>query len=160
MSETLPMQIAVGDQVRVHLHPPCPMMSFVDGVISRIDAILHEETLIVVDVTREVILDRERPVRLGHQEYILRERWNDFPDQIELVSEGNQEVGTEHTPDLTSQDMPVETTTPASQVAPEDQEELKAEPEETSSLPQAQAEPREEAHQRSGLLAALFGRQR
>ncbi len=94
--------------------------------MSRVGATIHEDHVVVVDVTREVLLDRERPVRRGHQEYILVDLWNDFPDQIELLSEGEQEVGTEHSPDVPSQDAPREMAIPAAEDAREEAQEKPA----------------------------------
>jgi hypothetical protein len=154
------MKIVVGNQIRAHFHPPGRMMSFVEGIVSRVDAAGDEQTLIVVDVTREVILDRERSVRRGYQEYILYEHWNDFPGQIEILPLLEQEVETECTPDPTPEDALGETAFSTSQNAPEvAQEELRHKAEVTSTAIQVQAED-QPAAKRGNLIAALFRRQR
>jgi hypothetical protein len=148
MSETLPMKIAVGDEVRVHFHPPVPMKSFVEGAVSRIDETVPQGPLIVVDVTHQVILDREVPIRRGHQDYILCQRWNDFPEQIEVLSTGKQEVERASSPDQTPQsklDEPNEVVMP--------------EPENASERLQVQVE-RQDVPWSGGVIAAIFGRQR
>jgi hypothetical protein len=58
MTEIVATDVAVGDQVRVHFHPPNPMQSFCEGTVSRVDVIAPEGRFFVVDVTHEVILDR------------------------------------------------------------------------------------------------------
>ncbi|KLK92591.1 hypothetical protein AA309_12845 [Microvirga vignae] len=147
MSEKLLMQIAVGDEVRVHFHPPVPMKSFVEGAVSRIDETVSQGPMIVVDVTHQVILDREAPIRRGHQDYILYERWNDFPEQIEVLST-RKEVDRASTPDQTPQSK-----------SDEPNEAVLREPENASERLQVQVE-RQDVPRRGGLIAAIFGRQR
>src|SRR4051795_8189574 len=88
MSDRSAIRISVGDEVRIHFHPPFPMRSFIEGVVSRIDETLPQGPLIVVDVTRQILLDREVPIRRGHQDFILYERWNSFPEWVEILSAG------------------------------------------------------------------------
>jgi hypothetical protein len=92
MSETLPMKIAAGDQVRVHFHPPGSMRSFCEGMVSRVDVTTREGRFFVVDVTHEVILDREHPIRRGFQDFIRYECPNDFPGRVEVLSTAEQTV--------------------------------------------------------------------
>src|SRR3712207_6965999 len=98
MSETLPMKIAAGDQVRVHFHPPGSMRSFCEGVVSRVDVTTRERRFFVVDVMHEVILDREHPIRRGFQDFVRYECPNDFPGRIEVLSTRSEE----HTSELQS----------------------------------------------------------
>jgi hypothetical protein len=56
------MKIAIGDQVRVHFHPPGPMRSFCEGVVRRVDVTTPEERFFVVEVMYEIILDREHRI--------------------------------------------------------------------------------------------------
>jgi hypothetical protein len=35
-------EVAVGDNVRVHFHPPAPMKSFSEGVVRRVDVTTQE----------------------------------------------------------------------------------------------------------------------
>jgi hypothetical protein len=37
VSEVVTTEIAVGDQVRVHFHPPGPMRSYSEGVVRRVN---------------------------------------------------------------------------------------------------------------------------
>ncbi|WP_134495131.1 hypothetical protein [Microvirga pakistanensis] len=92
MSEMPYVKIAVGDSVRIHFHPPVPMESFVEGTVSRLDETVLHGPLIVVDVSRQVILDRTSPIRAGHRDYILYEHWNDFPGQIEVQSTTDEQA--------------------------------------------------------------------
>src|SRR3712207_5329325 len=92
MSETSSMKIAVGDQVRVHFHPPGSMQSFSEGVVSRVDVTTPEGRFFVVDVRHEVILDREHRIRSGFQDFVRYEPQNDFPGRIEVLSATKPEV--------------------------------------------------------------------
>jgi hypothetical protein len=80
------MSIAVGDQVRVHFHPPAPMRSFLEGVVRRVDIPSPEGHVFVVEVTHEVILDHERRIRPGFHDYVRYEGRNDFPGRIEVLA--------------------------------------------------------------------------
>ena len=57
--------IAMGDEVRVHFHPPGAMRSYCEGVVSRVDVTTPEGRFFVVEVTHEVLLDREHRIRRG-----------------------------------------------------------------------------------------------
>jgi hypothetical protein len=142
------MKIAVGDEVRVHFHPPVPMKSFVEGAVTRIDETVPQGPLIVLDVTHQVILDRETPIRRGHQDYILCKRWNDFPEQIEVLSKRKQEVERASTPNQTPQSK-----------SDEPNEAVMRELENASERLQVQVE-RQDVPRRGGLIATIFGRQR
>src|SRR3712207_1094292 len=98
MSETLPMKIAVGDQVRIHFHPPYPMQSFCEGTVSRVDVTTREGRFFVVDVMHEVILDREHPIRRGFQDFLRYACSNDFPGRIEVLSTAEQSTVSEPLP--------------------------------------------------------------
>jgi hypothetical protein len=86
------MKIAVGDEVRVHYHPPGPRQSFVEGVVSRVEVSTLCGRVFVVDATYEVILDHEQPIKDGYQNYVLYERWEEFPGRIEVLSESPKEA--------------------------------------------------------------------
>src|SRR5690242_4188275 len=86
MTEEPAMRIAVGHEVRVHYHPPAAAMSFVEGVVSRVEVPTLRGRAFVLDPTYEVILDREQPIRSDYKNYILYERWEEFPGRIELLS--------------------------------------------------------------------------
>ncbi len=98
MAETSVMRIVVGDQVRVHFHPPYPMQSFCEGTVSRVDGSAPEGRFFVVDVTHEVILDREHPIRRGFRDFVRYECPNDFPGRIEVLSTAEQTMASEPLP--------------------------------------------------------------
>jgi hypothetical protein len=79
------LTIAVGDVVRIHYHPPGQTKSFVEGVVSRADVTTELGQMFVIDVTSDVIYDREQPFRPGYQDYILYQPRQDFPGRIELL---------------------------------------------------------------------------
>jgi hypothetical protein len=159
------MKIAVGDEVRVYYHPPGPRQSFVEGVVSRIEVSTLRGRVFVVDATYEVILDREQPIKDGYQNYVLYERWEEFPGRIEVLSEAQQEPGRtpDHGQEPEGEHQPEHELEPTSQPGPE----VEATPE-PDSEPQLKAEPEplqiEVEHQdtpeRSNLITALFGKRR
>jgi hypothetical protein len=147
MSEISSITIAVGDDVRAHFHPPFPEKSFIEGTVIRIDETFPDGPLIVVDVSHQVILGNPAPVRRGHQEYIMSKRWNDFPEQIEVLYKA-ADPGPEGSPDPVDQDVPEVTSH-----GPMDEQ--TAYPEQTGSERQ-----QHKPSQRSNFIAALFGRAR
>jgi hypothetical protein len=159
------MKIAVGNEVRVHYHPPGPRQSFVEGVVSRVEVSTLRGRVFVVDATYEVILDREQPIKNGYQNYVLYERWEEFPGRIEVLSEAQQEPGRapEQGSETEGEHQPERALEPTSQPGPE----VEATPE-PDSEPQLEAEPEpfqiEVEHQdtpeRSNLIAALFRKRR
>jgi hypothetical protein len=170
------MKIAVGDEVRVHYHPPGPRQSFVEGVVSRVEVSTLRGRVFVVDATYEVILDREQPIKDGYQNYVLYERWEEFSGRIEVLSEAQQEPGRalEHGQEPEGKHQPEYELEPTSQPGPEVEATLESELElaqraaEPGSEPQLKAEPEpfqiEVKHQdtpeRSNLITALFGKRR
>ena len=159
------MKIAVGDEVRVHYHPLGPRQSFVEGVVSRVEVSTLRGRVFVVDATYEVILDREQPIKSGYQNYVLYERWEEFPGRIEVLSEAQQEPARapEHGREPEEEQQPEHDLEPTSQPGPE--VEVTPEPD---SEPQLKAEPEplqiEVEHQdtpeRSNLITALFRKRR
>jgi hypothetical protein len=146
MSETTSIKIAIGDDVRVHFHPPFPEKSFIEGTVTRIDETFPDGPLIVVDVSHQVILGRQAPIRRGHQEYILSERWNDFPDQIEVLHMA-EDPWREALPDPSDQSVLQETSHD-----PMNERMVYSE--------QSGSEQQHKAPHRGSFLAALFGRAR
>lgn len=164
MAETSVMRIAVGDQVRVHFHPPYPMQSFCEGTVSRVDVSAPEGRFFVVDVSHEVILDREHTTRRGFQDFVRYDCQNDFPGRIEVLSTAEQTTVSEPLP-----------TAPEAQEATDRgaAEPLSAEPNvysgpkieqppeaETSSEKIPVNDEPQPANKQSGLLATLFGRKK
>ena len=156
------MKIAVGDQVRVHFHPPGSMRSFCEGVVSRVDVSAPVGRFFVVDVMHEVILDREHSIRRGFHDFVRYECPTDFSGRIEVLSTAEQTMIRE----------PLPTASEAQEAIDQGADELlsvelDAHPgPEIEQIPEAEirsdetpvdVEP-QPANQHGGLLAALFGR--
>ncbi|MPR11783.1 hypothetical protein [Microvirga tunisiensis] len=164
MSEILTQEIAVGDQVRVHFHPPGAWKSFSEGVVRRVDVNTPAGRFFVVEVTHEVILDREHRIRPGFLDYVRYECRNDFPGRIEILSSPKPDVE-EPSPELeigTATEIPPEQE-PEQQIAPaptsEPQIELRPSGEEAVEPEPFQVRlERQEGRRRGGLLSTLFGR--
>jgi hypothetical protein len=86
------MRIAVGDQVRVHHHPPGLRHSFAEGVVRQVDVTTLRGRGFVVGTTREVILGRERTIGSDDRHFALYEHHADFPGRIEMLSRAEQPV--------------------------------------------------------------------
>jgi hypothetical protein len=164
MAETSVMKIAVGDQVRVHFHPPYPMQSFCEGTVSRVDVTTREGRFFVVDVMHEVILDQEHSIRRGFQDFVRYECPNDFSGRIEVLS----------TPEKIMVSEPLPTAPEAQEVIDQGADEpLSTELDvhsgpEIARIPEAETRAEEvpvdvepqPANKQSGLLATLFGRKK
>jgi hypothetical protein len=146
MSETLPMKIGVGDQVRVHFHPPGPMKSFSEGVVRRVDVTAPQGRFFVVEVTHEVILDREHRLRPGFQDYVRYECQSDFPGRVEVLSTVEQGGMENNEPSRATGMISVEVLDETAQEpdAEHDQHVVRLE--------------RQEVRRPGGLIAAFFGR--
>jgi hypothetical protein len=164
MPEVAELKIEVGAEVRVHFHPPYPMQSFCEGTVSRVDVTTREGRFFVVDVTHEVILDREHPIRRGFQDYVRYDCPSDFPGRVEVLSTAEQTMVSEPLPttleaqDVTDQgaDEPLSYeidvhSRPESEQTPE--AETKSEETPVDIEPQP-------ANKQNGLLATLFGRKK
>ena len=164
MPEVAELKIEVGAEVRVHFHPPYPMQSFCEGTVSRVDVTTRDGRFFVVDVTHEVILDREHPIRRGFQDFVRYDYPSDFPGRIEVLSTAEQTIASEPLP-----------TAPEAQEAidQEADEPLPAEPDvysgpEIEQIPEPETRSEETpvdvepqpANKQSGLLATLFGRKK
>jgi hypothetical protein len=165
MVETLAQKIAVGDQVRVHFHPPGPWKSFSEGVVKRVDVTTQAGRFFVLEVRNEVLLDQPHRIRPGSQDFVRYESQDDFPGRIEILSTADQDVKREPVPSLAAE-------------APEavaqkvyEQQVLQADAgQESESEPTAEAEADAEPHRvhlehqpvrnQGGLMAALFGRKK
>jgi hypothetical protein len=148
MPEVAELKIEVGAEVRVHFHPPYPMQSFSEGVVRRVDVTTPEGRFFVVEVTHEVILDREHGIRPGFQDYVRYECQSDFPGRIEIRSTADQGRMESDEPSRGTELRPVES------------------PDEIAQGPAAEHEQylvqleRQEVRRRGGLIAALFRRQK
>ena len=80
------VKIAMGDEVRVHFHPPGAIRSYCEGVVSRVDVTTPEGRFFVVEVTHEVLLDREHRIRRGFPDFVRYECRNRFSRWIEVLS--------------------------------------------------------------------------
>jgi hypothetical protein len=164
MPKVAELKIEVGAEVRVHFHPPYPMQSFCEGTVSRVDVTTRDGRFFVVDVTHEVILDREHPIRRGFQDFVRYDCPNDFPGRIEVLSTAEQTIASE----------PLPTTPEAQEVIDQGADEsLSAELDvhsgpEIEQTPEAETKSEEApvnvepqpANEQRGLLAALFGRKK
>lgn len=148
MSETVPMKIGVGDQVRVHFHSPGSMRSFAEGVVQRVDVTTPEGRFFVVEVTHEVILDREHHIKPGFQDYVRYECQNDFPGRVEILSTAEQERMRNHEPSRNTGLRPVEAPDKTAQEPDTEHDQHLVELE------------RQEVRRPGGFIAAFFGRQR
>jgi hypothetical protein len=86
------MKIAVGDKVRVHLHPPGPRKSASEGMVRRVDVTTSEGRFFVLEVTHEVLLNREHRIRPGFLDYVRYKCRNDFPGRVDMLSENTKEA--------------------------------------------------------------------
>ena len=170
MAEVVRTEVAVGDEVRVHFHPPGRMKSSFEGVVRRVDVASSEGRFFVVEVTYEVILDREHRVRPGFQDYVRYDDRNDFLGRIEILSTATQDGEAEPAPVQTAVQPPEEAKPEAEQKANEQHPvELEAllelgieqtpEAETDVETAQADVEP-QPARTSRGLMVALFGRKR
>jgi hypothetical protein len=82
MADGAALRVKAGDKVRVHYHPPGQVVSFVEGMVSRVNVTTTRGGGFLIDITRDVFLDREQPVSLGYEHYVLYERLEDFPGEI------------------------------------------------------------------------------
>jgi hypothetical protein len=142
------MKIAVGDKVRIHFHSPDSMKSCSEGVVRRVDVAAPEGCFFVVEVTHEVILDREHRIKPGFQDYVRYECQNDFPGRIEVLSTTDQGG------------MEIDEADPLARLRPgEAPDEIAQEPDAEHGQHVVCLE-RQEVRRPRGFIAALFGRQK
>jgi hypothetical protein len=166
MSETLAMKIAVGDEVRVHFHPPGPWKSFSEGVVRRVDVTTQAGRFFVLEIRNEVILDQPHRIRPGFLDYVSYECRNDFPGRIEILSTAEPDVEREPA------SAPLSAKAPENPVKEADEQHLgelalhsEAETERMSET-EAKSEPDQvdvelqPVRKQAGLLSALFARRR
>lgn len=164
MPEVAELKIEVGAEVRVHFHPPYPMQSFCEGMVSRVDVTTREGRFFVVDVTHEVILDREHPIRRGFQDFVRYECPNDFSGRIEVLSTAEQTMVSEPLPTaLEAQEVTdqraVEPLSAELDVHSGPEIEQAPEADTGSEETPVDVEP-QPATKQGGLLATLFGRKK
>ncbi len=81
------MRITQGDEVRVYYGPPGQVMSFVEGVVCRMDVTTTRGRGFLIDITRDVLLGREQPIKLGYQHFVLYEQVEASPEKVEMLSQ-------------------------------------------------------------------------
>jgi hypothetical protein len=140
------MKIGVGDQVRVHFHPPGPMKSFSERVVRRVDVTAPEGHFFVVEVTHEVVLDQPHRIRPGFQDYVRYECQSDFPGRVEVLSTAEQGGMENDEPSRDTRIRPVEVLDKTAQELEAEQEQCLVHLE------------RQEVSRRGSLIAAHFGR--
>ena len=165
MAEGSALRVKAGDAVRVHYHPPGQVMSFVEGMVSRVSVTTTRGPGFLIDITRDVFLGREQPVKPGYEHYVLYNQLEDFPEKVEVLSraqrelEGHLEHGSE--PDLAQQ---VEQE-PEAEIVPEPKRLSEAEPGSEEPAPNLEAEPDgsqgevepQDGERRSGRIISIFG---
>ena len=166
MTEVVATDVAIGDRVRVHFHPPVLMRSFCEGVVSRVDVPAPDGRVFVVNVAYEVILDREHRITPGFPDYVRYECWNDFPGRIEVLSTAVQDAGSEHEPVSMATESPDKSAHDISEPPPLELEvhsainvELTREAEANSEPAPVDIEP-QPVQRQCGLMAAFFGRKK
>jgi hypothetical protein len=97
MSEMLIPRIAVGDEVRVHFHPPGPWRSFSEGVVKQVNVITPEGRFFVLEVRNEVLFDKPHRIMPNFRDYIRYECRNDFSGRIEVLTTAEPNVEKEPT---------------------------------------------------------------
>jgi hypothetical protein len=119
MDEVVTTEVAIGDRVRVHFHPPGPMKSFFEGVVRRAELASSEGRFFTVEVTYEVILDREHRIRPAFHDYVRYECASDFTGRIEILSTATQDGDAEPAPVYEAMQPPEEAEQEAEQEAHE-----------------------------------------
>jgi hypothetical protein len=143
------------------------MKSFFEGVVRRAELAGSEGRFFTVEVTYEVILDREHRIRPGFHDYVRYECPSEFPGRIEILSTATQDGEAEPAPVCEAVQPPEEAEQEAEQEAnephpvgleaylePEIEQTLGAET--NVEMAQADVEHRP-ARTPRGLMAALFG---
>ena len=165
MADEVTVSIKAGDEVRVHYHPPGQVMSFAEGVVSRVNVTTTRGPGFLIDMTREVFLGREQPVKPGYEHYVLYERPEDFPEKVEVLSQAQRELEghLEHRlePDVAQQ---VEQE-PEAEIVPEPKRLSEAEPGTEEPAPNLGAEPdgsqgqveHQDGEKRGGRIVSIFG---
>ncbi|WP_262268645.1 hypothetical protein [Microvirga yunnanensis] len=164
MSKAKATRLAVGDEVRVHFHPPGSWKSFSEGVVRRVDVTTPEGCFFVLEVRNEVLLDYPHRIRPNFHDYVQYESRNDFPGRIEVLATAEQDLETEPASAPSSRDA---STVPLQAADEQQQEELDLSSEsETEGIPEAKGNPEtaqddvepQSVRNQGGLLAVLFRR--
>ena len=164
MSEAKATRLAIGDEVRVHFHPPSSWKSFSEGVVRRVDVTTQAGRFFVLEVRNEILLDQPHRIRSNFHDYVQYECRNDFPGRIEILSTAEQDVEREPA------SAPISVEAPEGSGREADEPRLgeldvHSEPEvgqiheaETISAASQVDVERQPVRKQGGLLGALFGR--
>ena len=165
MADRSALKVRAGDEVRVHYHPPSQVISFVEGVVSRVNVTTARGGGFFIDITREVFLGREQPVKPGYEHYVLYEQLESFPEKVEVLSQGQRDLEGDlerrSEPDVAQvvEQEPEAETVPKPELlneAERDAEEpmpaLEAEPDGSQSQPEHQ-----DGERRGGRIISMFG---
>jgi hypothetical protein len=166
--ERLAVRITKGDEVRAYYGPPGDATSFVEGVVSRVDVTTTRGRGFLINIIRDVLLGREQPVKPGYQHFVLYERWEQFPDKVEVLSQAQRkpvsrsEHGSE--PDIAEG---VEQR-PETEAVPEPEPLTQAEADAKEAAPQLEAEAdgspveveRQDRQRKGGRIISMFGRKK
>ncbi len=95
MADASAMRITEGDEVRVHYHPPGPVMSFVEGVVRWVDMKPTGGGGFPIAITHDVLLGQEQPVTSSVQHYLPLDRFDDLPERIEVLSWAERQFETQ-----------------------------------------------------------------
>jgi hypothetical protein len=167
MADGSPSRVKAGDEVRVHYHPPGQVVSFVEGIVSRVNVVTTRGPGFLINITCDVFLGREQPVKPGYEHYVLYNQLEDFPEKVEVLSRAQRELEghLEHRsePDVAQQ---VEQEPEAETVPdPEPKSLTDAEPDAEEPAPNLEAEPdvsqgqveHQDGERRSGRIISIFG---
>jgi hypothetical protein len=168
MADGSPSRVKAGDEVRVHYHPPGPVISFVEGVVSRVSVTSTRGPGFLINITRDVFLGREQPVGPGYEHYVLYERLEDVSEQVEVLSQAQGEPTSysEHVsePDVEQQPEAKREVPPEPEAKPPVEAELDAEEpapelEVEADRSQVQVE-HQDRQRRASRIMSIFRRQR
>jgi hypothetical protein len=161
-------RVKAGDAVRVHYHPPGQVVSFVEGVVSRVNVTSTRGPGFLIDITRDVFLGREQPVGPGYEHYVLYERLEDVSGQVEVLSQaqGGPTSHSEHASEPDVEQQPeAERKIPSE---PEPKSLIEAEPDAEEPTPELEVEAdrsqvqveHQDRHRRASRIMSIFRRQR
>jgi hypothetical protein len=86
MADASALGVTEGDTVRVHYHPPSPVISFVEGVVLWVDVTSTGGAGFLINITRDVFLGQEQPITFSFQHYVTNQQSDDFPGRVEVRS--------------------------------------------------------------------------
>ena len=164
MSEAKTTRLAIGDEVRVHFHPPGSWKSFSEGVVRRVDVTTQAGRFFVLEVRNEILLDQPHRIRSNFHDYVQYECRNDFPGRIEILPTAEQDGEREpasapHIGKAPETPCKRQTSRIGWKLDVHSEPETERIPEaETVSAPSQVDVERQPVRKQGGLLAALFGR--